>query len=89
MRTHSADVGVMVFGFVCGAFLAMFIAPGDVVLWIITGLVLGLFARSFFARSSGGDIFWPEMPHFAHKHHSHRHAHQKRDRKRDPHPTKK
>jgi len=89
MHTHSADVGVMVFGFVVGAFLAMFIAPGDVVLWIVTGLVLGLFARSFFARSSGGDIFWPEMPHFAHKH-PHRHGHQqKRHRDREQHPTKK
>ena len=68
MHKHSAEVGLMVFGFLGGAALAMFIAPGDMILWIIMGVVLSLFTRSFFARSYGGGVYWPHLPHFEHKH---------------------
>jgi hypothetical protein len=51
--------GVLVVGFLAGAALAMCIAPGDIFLWVVTGIVLGLFSRAFFASNFGGQSVWP------------------------------
>ncbi len=53
------QTGIMVAGFFLGASLAVAIAPGDVFLWIATGIVLGLFARLFFEERSGRVARWP------------------------------
>ncbi len=53
------QTGIMVAGFFLGASLAVAIAPGDVFLWIATGIVLGLFARLFFEERSGRVTRWP------------------------------
>ena len=70
MDRHFAErVVVTAFGFCVGASLAVLIAPGDIVLWVLTGIVLGLFARSFFARNLGGDLFWPHAGFHYPRHH--------------------
>jgi hypothetical protein len=51
--------GVLAAGFLAGAALAMCIAPGDIFLWVVTGIVLGLFSRAFFASNFGGQSIWP------------------------------
>jgi hypothetical protein len=64
MRRHIERTVVMSLGFLLGAAVAMSIAPGDVVLWVVTGIVLGLFARAFLDQSFGGEVFWPfAVPH--------------------------
>ena len=50
---------VMALGFLLGVALAMCIAPGDVALMVVAGIVLTIFVRAFLARSYGGDWFWP------------------------------
>jgi hypothetical protein len=50
---------VMMIGFLAGAGLAMCVAPGDVLLVVAAGIVLGFFAREFLDQSLGGDLFWP------------------------------
>jgi hypothetical protein len=54
---------VMVLGFFAGAMLAMSIAPGDVFLWLATGVVLGLFAHAFFVSSVAEEQAWPFTRH--------------------------
>ena len=51
--------GVLVAGFLIGAALAVCIAPGDVFLWVVTGIVLALFSRAFFASNFGDQPIWP------------------------------
>ncbi len=53
------QTGIMVAGFLIGASLAVAIAPGDVFLWVATGIVLGLFAHLFFEEKSGRAARWP------------------------------
>ncbi len=47
--------------FVLGAALAMCIAPGDIVLWLLAGVLLAVFCREHFVRNCAGEIFW--WPH--------------------------
>ena len=63
---------VLALGFVGGAVLAMCIAPGDVFLWVATGVVLGLFSRAFFVNSYGEASLWP-IAHAGHSHRDKRH----------------
>ena len=53
------QTGIMAAGFCAGASLAVAIAPGDVFLWVATGIVLGLFSHFFFAEKSGRAARWP------------------------------
>ncbi len=60
MVRHSIErSATMALGFLAGVMLAMCVAPGDVTLWIATGVVLGLFTRAFLASSYGGEVPWP------------------------------
>ena len=60
MSVHQIQrTAVLGLGFVAGAVLAMCIAPGDIFLWVATGIVLGLFSRAFFVNSLGGKLVWP------------------------------
>jgi hypothetical protein len=69
MSIHQIErAAVLMLGFVAGALLAMCIAPGDIFLWVATGIVLGLFCRAFFVNSFGEAWLWP----FAHSRHSHK-----------------
>jgi hypothetical protein len=61
-------MGVLVVGLFVGAALAMCIAPGDISLWVVTGVVLALFSRAFFASNLGERSIWP----FAESRRSHR-----------------
>jgi hypothetical protein len=64
MRRHIEHTVVMTLGFLLGAAIAMLIAPGDVLLWVVAGVVLGIFARGFLEQSFGGEVFWPfAAPH--------------------------
>jgi hypothetical protein len=58
-RHRIEQAAVTVAGFFLGAALAMGIAPGDVFMWVVVGIVLGLFCRAFFIRDLGGELFWP------------------------------
>ena len=53
------QTGIMVAGFCIGASLAVAIAPGDIFLWVATGIVLGLFSHMFFEEKSGRAAHWP------------------------------
>ena len=53
------QAGVMAAGCFVGASLAVAIAPGDVFLWVATGIVLGVFSHFFFRGQSGGAAHWP------------------------------
>jgi hypothetical protein len=53
---------VVAFGFFVGTGLALCIAPGDVLLWLLAGIVLSIFSRAFFIRDFGGELLWP-LPH--------------------------
>ena len=53
------QTGIMVAGSLLGASLAVAIAPGDVFLWVATGIILGLFAHYFFEERSGRAAHWP------------------------------
>ena len=53
------EIVVLTLGFFLGAGLAISIAPGDVLLWIMTGVVLGFFTHAFFVESLGGNLAWP------------------------------
>lgn len=60
MSMHQIERTVVLgLGFAVGAGLAICIAPGDIFLWVATGIVLGLFARAFFVNSFGDDFVWP------------------------------
>jgi hypothetical protein len=50
---------VMVMGFLVGSLLAICIAPGDILLVVVTGVILGFFANEFLDQEFGGDLFWP------------------------------
>lgn len=56
---HIEHTVVMVLGFLLGAALAMCVAPGDVFLILVTGVVLGFFARGFLDQNLGGELLWP------------------------------
>jgi len=58
-QRHVQHTGVLVVGFLVGAALAMCIAPGDISLWVVTGVVLALFSRAFFASNFAEQSFWP------------------------------
>ena len=45
-------------GFCLGVLLAMCIAPGDRLLWIVVGIVLGIYGLGFFDRVLGGQFPW-------------------------------
>ena len=68
MTRYRIEQGVVLaVAFLLGAGLAMCIAPGDRLLWVLVGIVLGLFCREHFIREWTGDFFgW--IPH----HHDHR-----------------
>ncbi len=66
---HAAVMGL---GFLAGVVLAMCIAPGDVFLWVVMGVVLGLFSRAFLAERFAGEIFWPFAAHSRTKKHQRR-----------------
>ena len=59
---HIERTSVLGLGFV-GAALAMCIAPGDIFLWVATGIVLGLFSRAVFINSFGGESLPQEKRH--------------------------
>jgi hypothetical protein len=46
-------------GFFVGSTLAVFIAPGDVLLSVLAGAVLAIFSRAFFIRDLSGELLWP------------------------------
>lgn len=50
---------VMLLGFLAGAVLAMCVAPGDILLVVVAGIVLSYFAHEFLDQNLGGDLFWP------------------------------
>ena len=56
-RHYAKHLLVMVPGFLFGAALAMAIAPGDVVLWLAAGVVLGLYSHAFLSDGYAGG--WP------------------------------
>ena len=56
---HVEHTFVMLVGFLVGVALAMCIAPGDIVLVLMAGIVLGFFARGFLDQNLGGEFFWP------------------------------
>ena len=56
---QAEHIGVLVLGFLAGAALSMCIAPGDVCLWVVTGVVLGVSSRAFFVSNFGGQSIWP------------------------------
>ena len=51
---HVEHAFVMLVGFLVGVALAMCIAPGDIVLVLMAGIVLGFFARGFLDQNLGG-----------------------------------
>jgi hypothetical protein len=51
-------VAVLVLGFLLGAVLAMCVAPGDILLAVMAGIVLSYFAHEFLDQSLGGELFW-------------------------------
>ena len=57
-RYYIGHVTIAVLGFLMGAVFAMSIAPGDTLLLIGTGIVLGFFARALFDQNFGSDWFW-------------------------------
>ena len=56
---QAEHIGVLALGFLAGAALSMCIAPGDVCLWVVTGVVLALFSRAFFSSNFGEQSLWP------------------------------
>ena len=58
-RYYIGHVTIAVLGFLMGAVFAMIIAPGDTLLLIGTGIVLGFSARALFDQNFGSDWFWP------------------------------
>jgi hypothetical protein len=62
-RYRIEQIVVMALGFFAGAALAVSIAPGDILLWVATGIVLGVFSRAFFVRDLGGELLWPPIVH--------------------------
>ncbi len=50
---------VMMLGFFLGAMLAICVAPGDILLVVVAGIILGFFANEFLDQELGGDLFWP------------------------------
>lgn len=56
---------VLAMGFLLGAALAVCIAPGDVLLWVLAGAVLAIFCREHFVKNCAGEVFW--WPH-RHRH---------------------
>jgi hypothetical protein len=68
MNIHRVERAVVeAVGFLLGAALAVCIAPGDVLLWVLAGLVLAVFCREHFVRNCGDDFVWwfahhPEAP---------------------------
>jgi hypothetical protein len=60
-RYRIEQIVVMALGFFAGAALAVSIAPGDILLWVATGIVLGVFSRAFFVRDLGGELLWPPI----------------------------
>jgi hypothetical protein len=57
---------VLALGFLVGASLAICIAPGDVLLWIVAGAFLSLFCHEQFVRSCSGELFWWHPHHRQH-----------------------
>lgn len=49
---------VLTIGFVLGVGLAVCIAPGDVLLWVLAGAFLGLFCHEQFINEFRGELFW-------------------------------
>ena len=49
---------VLALGFLVGAALAICIAPGDVLLWIVAGAFLSFFCHEQFVKSWGGELLW-------------------------------
>ena len=50
---------VMMLGFLVGAVLAISVVPGDILLVVVAGIVLGYFAHAFLDQNLGGELFWP------------------------------
>ena len=60
MTRHRIEQAVVsVLGFFVGTLLAVCITPGDVLLWIMAGIVLAIFSRAFFICDFGGELFSP------------------------------
>ena len=68
-KYYVEQVVVMTLGFIVGAALAMSIVPGDILLWVATGVFLGLFSHMFFTKNFGGDLLWPFTGHHRHRKH--------------------
>jgi hypothetical protein len=67
-RVHQIEQAViMAFGFCLGVLVAMCITAGDVLLWVVAGVLLSIFCRAFFIGDLGGDLTWPFAG--AQKHH--------------------
>ena len=71
-RRNLDRVVVLALGFSVGAILAVSIAPGDVLLWLATGVVLGLFVHAFFVSSVAEEQAWPFTWHHR-SHHGKKH----------------
>ena len=64
MTRHRIEQAVVsVLGFFVGTLLAVCITPGDVLLWIMAGIVLAIFSRAFFICDFGGELFQIRQPH--------------------------
>ncbi len=64
MTRHRVEQGVVtILGFFVGAALAICITPGDMLLWILAGIALAVFARAFFLRDLAGELIWPWYGH--------------------------
>jgi hypothetical protein len=59
---------VSVVAFLLGVGLAICVAPGDVLLWLLAGAVLAVFCREHFVRNCAGELFWwPHREHHSRK----------------------
>jgi hypothetical protein len=58
-RYRIEEVVVTVLGFFVGTALAMCLTPGNVLLWVVAGIVVGIFCRAFFICDLGGELLWP------------------------------
>jgi hypothetical protein len=54
---------VSAFGVLLGLALAMLVAPGDIGLWVVIAILLGVFCRAFFIRGLYGELVWPVSHH--------------------------
>jgi hypothetical protein len=62
MTRHRIERAVFTaLGFLAGSALAICIAPGDILMWVVAGVVLSIFSHAFFTRGLGGELLWPSI----------------------------